>query len=140
MRQGALILGFLAPANLVACSRQDQTDLITPPAPASSLTPESQQIPQPTSTPTPTRIATPFELSPTPTVDLEARLASATPEVVTRPRRPEAIMIPTPQGGPSPAWRRAARLFREANALQFQGRLREAIETYKRSIDSFPTA
>ena len=32
------------------------------------------------------------------------------------------------------------RLFRQANALQFQGRLQEAVETYQRSIDTFPTA
>ena len=49
-------------------------------------------------------------------------------------------MIPTPEGGSSDDWRQAVELFHQAIALQFQGRLPEAIETYRRSIATYPTA
>src|SRR5262245_28814496 len=48
--------------------------------------------------------------------------------------------IPAPPGGPTPQWERAVKLFRDANTLQFQQRLDEAIETYQRSLAAFPTA
>ena len=49
-------------------------------------------------------------------------------------------MIPAPEGGATEEWRRAVDLFHQAVDLQFQARIDQAIETYRHSIDTYPTA
>lgn len=51
-----------------------------------------------------------------------------------------AIAIPTPRAGATASWQRAVGLFEDASDLQFEGRFAEAVETYQRSIEAFPTA
>ena len=48
--------------------------------------------------------------------------------------------MPTPEGGPTEQWHSAVDLFHRALALQYQGRLAQAVETYQRSIATYPTA
>ena len=52
----------------------------------------------------------------------------------------ESVVIPTPEGGATEQWHRAVDLLHQAVALQFQGRLSQAIKTYQQSIATYPTA
>ena len=90
---------------------------------------QAQPTPTPVPSPSPTATANP---TPTP-----AGASSAFP---ARPRAAASLEIPLPQGGATPAWHEAVALFDEGLTLQYQGRLRAAVTTYRRSIETFPTA
>ena len=87
--------------------------------------------------PTPTPVPSP---SPTVTASPTPTPAGAPSAFPARPRAAASLEIPPPRGGATPAWREAVALFDEGLALQYQGRLGEAVTTYRRSIETFPTA
>lgn len=107
------------PSDIRRSERKPDSSLVTP-APAFAPT---RTLPTPTLTPL-------LAMQPTPT--------GLTPSPV--PSYSEPITIPTPQGGTSPEWQRAVQRFFQAYALQLQGLLPEAVDTYKLSISAFPTA
>ena len=66
--------------------------------------------------------------------------AAPSPTTSAAPGPAGGSYIPVPPGGPVPEWERAVQLFRQANTLQFEGRLDEAIAAYRQSLAAFPTA
>ena len=90
---------------------------------------QAEPTPAPVPSPSPTATA-----SPTP-------IPRSTPSAFPgQPRAAASLEIPLPEGGATPAWRQAVALFDEGLTLQYQGRLGEAVTTYRRSIETFPTA
>ena len=115
---------------LASCGRSDD-------ASTAAASPEPAPKPTPTATPSPEPARTP---TPPLGVVVEMPPAEATATPAPLPEQAEGMAIPSPEGGPSPEWQRAVDLFYRANALQFRGRLEEAVDAYQGSIVSYPTA
>lgn len=131
----SLYVTALVAALLFACGQSVPTlEPTSSPAPASEV--PLRTAPVSTATPNPVPVATPTP-RPTATTDVvkEPQFTSA-----PTPAPFEAVLVPTPEGGATEQWHSAVDLFHRAVALQYQGRLAQAVETYQRSIATYPTA